>query len=429
MRKTFDEQLMQLNREMITMGSLCEKVIAMAAKSLLEGDKELAAKVVHSDSEIDQKEREIEAMCLKLLLQQQPVARDLRIVSSALKMITDMERIGDQSADIAEIVTVADLTASDDTMHIGNMARAAIKMVTGAVDAFVSRDVRAAVEVIKYDDVVDDLFNKVKHELLESLHTSTEKAEYALDLLMIAKYFERIGDHATNIAEWVVFSITGRHDAGIRNMVVYTLRSTGFEAEGLPDGAAFFDAIKKTRPQLVLLDIMLPGDDGLTILKKLRDNPATAEIPVILATAKGSEYDKVTGLDLGADDYLAKPFGMMEMVSRVKAVLRRTTPRQDQQVLQAGALSLNLGEHLVTVDGQRVTLTLKEFEVLRVMMEHVGQVFTRERLLGEIWGYDFNGETRTVDVHMRTLRQKLGRCGDYIETVRGVGYRLEVEHP
>ncbi len=212
MRKTFDEQLMQLNREMITMGSLCEKVIAMAAKSLLEGDKELAAKVVHSDSEIDQKEREIEAMCLKLLLQQQPVARDLRIVSSALKMITDMERIGDQSADIAEIVTVADLSASDDTMHIGNMARAAIKMVTGAVDAFVSRDVRAAVEVIKYDDVVDDLFNKVKHELLESLHTSTEQAEYALDLLMIAKYFERIGDHATNIAEWVVFSITGRHD-------------------------------------------------------------------------------------------------------------------------------------------------------------------------------------------------------------------------
>lgn len=218
-------------------------------------------------------------------------------------------------------------------------------------------------------------------------------------------------------------------DAGIRNMVVYTLRSTGFEAEGLPDGAAFFEAIKKTRHQLVLLDIMLPGDDGLTILKKLRDNPATAEIPVILATAKGSEYDKVTGLDLGADDYLAKPFGMMEMVSRVKAVLRRTTPRQDQQVLQAGALSLNLGEHLVTVDGQRVTLTLKEFEVLRVMMEHVGQVFTRDRLLGEIWGYDFDGETRTVDVHMRTLRQKLGRCGDYIETVRGVGYRLEVEHP
>ena len=216
-------------------------------------------------------------------------------------------------------------------------------------------------------------------------------------------------------------------DAGIRNMMVYTLRSTGFEAEGLADGAALFAALEDTKPQLVLLDIMLPGEDGLSILKKLREEPATASIPVIMATAKGSEYDKVTGLDMGADDYLAKPFGMMEMVSRVKAVLRRTAPKQ--QLLRAGALSLNLGEHIVTVDGQRVALTLKEFEVLRVMMENIGQVFTRDRLLGEIWGYDFDGETRTVDVHMRTLRQKLGRCGDYIETVRGVGYRLEVEHP
>ena len=216
-------------------------------------------------------------------------------------------------------------------------------------------------------------------------------------------------------------------DAGIRNMVVYTLRSTGFEAEGLPDGGALFEALNGETPQLILLDIMLPGDDGLTILRRLRENPATAEIPVILATAKGSEYDKVTGLDLGADDYLAKPFGMMEMVSRVKAVLRRTAPKAAQQLLRAGSLCLNLGEHTVTVDGERVALTLKEFEVLRVMMENIGQVFTRDRLLGEIWGYDFDGETRTVDVHMRTLRQKLGKCGDYIQTVRGLGYRMEVE--
>ena len=212
MRKTFDDQLMQLNREMISMGALCENVIAMAAKSLLEGDTGLAQKVPVTEAEIDQKEREIESMCLKLLLQQQPVARDLRIISSALKMITDMERIGDQSADIAEIVTMANISASDDTLHIGNMARAAIKMVTGAVDAFVSRDVKAAVAVIQYDDVVDDLFNKVKHELIAMFGTSPEKGEYALDLLMIAKYFERIGDHAANIAEWVVFSITGRHE-------------------------------------------------------------------------------------------------------------------------------------------------------------------------------------------------------------------------
>ena len=212
MRKTFDDQLALLNKEMISMGALCENVIAMAAKSLLEGDQEMARKVPVTDAEIDQKEREIESMCLKLLLQQQPVARDLRIISSALKMITDMERIGDQSADIAEIVTMANISASDDTLHIGNMARAVIKMVTAAIDAFVSRDVKAAVEVIKYDDVVDDLFNKVKHELITLFGTSPEKGEYALDLLMIAKYFERIGDHAANIAEWVVFSITGRHE-------------------------------------------------------------------------------------------------------------------------------------------------------------------------------------------------------------------------
>ena len=212
MRKTFDDQLAQLNKELIAMGALCENVIAMAAKALLEGDVGLAKKVASTDSEIDQKEREIESMCLKLLLQQQPVARYLRIISSDLKMVTDMERIGDQSADIAEIVTLANIEASDDTLHIGNMARATIKMVTAAIDAFVSRDVRAAVEVIQYDDVVDDLFNKVKHELISLFGTSPEKGEYALDLLMIAKYFERIGDHATNIAEWVVFSITGRHE-------------------------------------------------------------------------------------------------------------------------------------------------------------------------------------------------------------------------
>ena len=216
-------------------------------------------------------------------------------------------------------------------------------------------------------------------------------------------------------------------DAGIRNMMVYTLRSTGFEAEGVPDGAAFFEAMKKQRPELVMLDIMLPGeDDGIEILRRLRADPATADIPVIMASAKGSEYDKVTGLDLGADDYLAKPFGMMEMVSRVKAVLRRAAPKQQPRALRAGGLVLNLDEHVVTSCGERVTLTLKEFEVLRVMLESPGQVFTRDRLLGEVWGYDFDGETRTVDVHMRTLRQKLGPCGEYIATVRGVGYRMEV---
>ena len=211
MRSKFDEQLAELNEELIRMGALCENVIAMSAKALLDGDMELANKAAEYDSEIDQKERDIETLCMKLILQQQPVARDLRTISAALKMITDMERIGDQSADIAEIVTMAHITASDETLHIGEMARAVIKMVTESIDAFVKRDVVLAHSVIAYDDVVDGLFDAVKRALTERFQAGGEM-EYALDLLMIAKYFERIGDHATNIAEWVLYSGTGNKE-------------------------------------------------------------------------------------------------------------------------------------------------------------------------------------------------------------------------
>jgi len=212
MRKSFDEQLAMLNRELINMGALCESILAMAAKALLENDLELAKKAPELETEINQKEREIESFCLKLLLQQQPVARDLRVISSALKMITDMERIGDQSADIAEVVTMGSVSASDETPHIGDMARTVIKMVTDSIDAFVRRDVDAARAVIACDDVVDGLFNQVKCDLVARFGRCSDKGECALDLLMIAKYFERTGDHAVNIAEWVVFSITGRHE-------------------------------------------------------------------------------------------------------------------------------------------------------------------------------------------------------------------------
>ena len=214
-------------------------------------------------------------------------------------------------------------------------------------------------------------------------------------------------------------------DEGIRNMMVYTLNSSGFEAEGFEDGKLFFSALDIRIPKLVILDIMLPGDDGITILKQLRETSVTADIPVIMATAKGTEYDKVIGLDLGADDYLAKPFGMMEMVSRVKAVLRRTNPKTDDKEIRVGELVLNISEHIVTVQGQRVVLTLKEFEILRTLMENLGLVFTRDQLLSDIWGMDYYGESRTIDVHIQTLRSKLGECGHFIETVRGVGYRME----
>lgn len=214
-------------------------------------------------------------------------------------------------------------------------------------------------------------------------------------------------------------------DEGIRNMVMYTLEASGFEVQGFENGKTFFSVLLMNRPDLILLDIMLPDMDGISILKRLKKDKATKDIPVIMATAKGTEYDKVIGLDLGADDYLAKPFGMMEMVSRVKAVLRRTQPESDQKVLEVGGLALDLNGHIVKVDGQRVQLTLKEYELLRLFMENIGRAFTREQLLLKIWESDYFGETRTVDVHIGTLRTKLGEYGKMIRTVRGVGYRME----
>lgn len=213
-------------------------------------------------------------------------------------------------------------------------------------------------------------------------------------------------------------------DSNIRELVVYTLNTTGMHAKGFGDGKSFLNALETEMPELVLLDIMLPGEDGLSILRKLKDSSKTRHIPVIMVTAKGNEYDKVIGLDGGADDYVAKPFGMMELVSRVKAVLRRTKRDRETEEYVLGNLRMDLKRHEVYVDEQSVVLTYKEFELLRKLIQNREIVLTRDQLLEEIWGYGFAGETRTVDVHIRTLRQKLGTAGDMIETVRGVGYRV-----
>jgi len=211
MRIKFDEQLQALNNDLIFMGALCEDGIACSVKSLLDSDLALAENAIKIEKEIDQKERDIETLCMKLLLQQQPVASDLRLISSALKMVTDMERIGDQAADIAELVTYTDLSDSKNDIHIADMAKAVIKMVTDSIDAFVKHDLELAQSVIAYDDIVDDLFLKIKSDLIELIALNKQSGEVALDTMMIAKYLERIGDHATNIAEWVVFAITGKH--------------------------------------------------------------------------------------------------------------------------------------------------------------------------------------------------------------------------
>ena len=214
-------------------------------------------------------------------------------------------------------------------------------------------------------------------------------------------------------------------DSSIRELVVYTLQASGFEAKGMADGKALYTALEDTVPELILLDIMLPGEDGLQILKRLRSQSATADLPIIMMTAKGTEYDKVIGLDSGADDYITKPFGMMELVSRVKALLRRTQKVAVAEVLACGTLVLDKAAHKVTADGQEIVLTHKEFELLEYLLENRNIVLTREKILDRIWGYTSDIETRTLDVHIRSLRQKLGASGERIETVRGVGYRFE----
>ena len=214
-------------------------------------------------------------------------------------------------------------------------------------------------------------------------------------------------------------------DNTIRDIEVYTLTQTGFEAKGFADGISMLEALKTEKPELIVLDIMLPGKDGVEVLKEIRSNPETRKIPVIMATAKGTEMDKIQGLDTGADDYLVKPFGVMEMVSRIKAVLRRCEPDEKEEVLTVGEITLSDKEHLVTVNGKKVALTFKEFEILKLFMQSPGIVFSRDKLLSEVWGVDYLGESRTVDMHIKTLRQKLGDAGALIETVIGVGYKME----
>ena len=214
-------------------------------------------------------------------------------------------------------------------------------------------------------------------------------------------------------------------DASIRDIEIYALKSAGYQAAGYEDGTSFWEAVQKEKPELVVLDVMLPGVDGITILRRMREDPALKEIPVILATARGAEIDKIQGLDLGADYYLAKPFGVMELVSCVRAVLRRCAPKKEEKVLKLGGLALDQEKHTVTADGREIVLTYKEFELLHLFLANPGIAFTRDQLFSKVWGETYFGESRTIDTHILTLRQKLGPYGDCIKTVRNVGYRLE----
>lgn len=217
-------------------------------------------------------------------------------------------------------------------------------------------------------------------------------------------------------------------DSSIRDIELYALNSAGYETKGFEDGTSFWNALKNEKPELVVLDVMLPGMDGIELLSKMKESTIYKDIPVILATAKGQEYDRIRGLDLGADDYIVKPFSIMEMVSRVKAVLRRCKPQETEEILKIDDLVLNLKEHTVSIEHQRISLTYKEFELLRLFLSHQGMVYTREQLFSQVWDMDYMGDSRTLDSHIRSLRHKLGTYGKLIETIRNVGYRWEGFH-
>ncbi|MGI5967745.1 MULTISPECIES: response regulator transcription factor [Anaerotruncus] len=215
-------------------------------------------------------------------------------------------------------------------------------------------------------------------------------------------------------------------DESIRELILYALTSSGFEAQGFDCAEPFWVAVKQRSPGLVLLDIMLPGDDGLAILRRLKESGGTSQVPVIMLTAKATEYDKVKGLDLGADDYITKPFGVMELISRIRAVLRRVKPEENIALVSCGGITLDEERRTVTSQGEPVTLTYKEFELLSYLLRNEGIVLTREKIMERVWGFDYEGESRTVDMHIKSLRQKLGACGALIQTVRGVGYKVSV---
>ena len=217
-------------------------------------------------------------------------------------------------------------------------------------------------------------------------------------------------------------------DASIRDIEIYALNAAGFETRGFEDGDTFWEALQHEKPRLVLLDLMLPGTDGITLIQKMKQAPDLCDIPIIMATAKGGEYDRIRGFDLGADDYLVKHFSMMEMVLRVKAVLRRCEPKKTSNCYQTGGLIVNWDEHTVSVNGERIVLSFKEFALLRLLLTNPGTAYTRDQIFAEVWDTDYIGDSRTLDMHIRTLRQKLGEYGKMIETVRNVGYRWENHH-
>lgn len=442
-RTQFDSELDNLKLNLIKMSDLVIRNITDSLHSFLDMNTELAERIIKDDKLVNDFEYSIEKECMRIILREQPVAKDLRLITSVLKMITDLERIGDHAVDISKLTVFMEKSKEPfKASQTKLMIEVCEDMIRLALDSFVNKDISMAKDVINKDDLVDDYFEEVQHIVSEAIKNNAIDGDYAVYLMMVAKYLERIGDHAVNLAEWVIFQLLAsikiggnmkplifsvEDDLNIQNVIQIALKNSNYEIQLFDNANALFSALEFQKPDLFLLDIMLPDTDGLKILQKLKSNPKFHMIPVMIISAKISEIDRVIGLDSGADDYLIKPFGVLELVSRVKALLRRFKPESSSAIIQIGDLELNSKKYECKYQNTQIVFTKKQFDLLKLLMENYQTIVSRNDILNIVWGFEYIGETRTVDVHIKEIRRKLKDAGiedTTIETVRGIGYKF-----
>jgi two-component system alkaline phosphatase synthesis response regulator PhoP len=433
----YESELRELHLKLLEMGGFVEKQIANAITSLVRRDDDLARLTIERDHAANKMDVEIDELCLRLLALHQPAARDLRLITTALKITTDLERIGDMAVNICERVLELNQEPQLKPMiDIPRMAEIAAVMLRESLDAFVRGDVDLALKVCRDDDMIDDTHDQPRHSV--DLHRQVSGAhrrsrhQYRRDGRLHGEGQEhpshgRYSSIDMNDKQHV---LVVEDEEDISELIRFNLEQEGFSVSTVTDGERALEEAKRSRPALLLLDLMLPGMPGIEVCKRLRSDVSTARLPIIIVTAKATETDRVLGLEMGADDYLVKPFSTRELVARVRAVMRRaydTEVERAPQVYEKGRLKLDLDTYEVFADGKPISLSLREFELLRFFVRSPNRVYDRLQLLDLVWGQDTHVEPRTVDVHIRRLRKRIERDDanpELILTVRGVGYKF-----
>ena len=452
--KAFDEDIERLRGSSARWAALPNMRSARRCAASSSATPRAPQRVVEDDKKLDALEIETERRAVQLIALRAPMAGDLRDVVAALKISGVVERIGDYAKNIAKRVPLLESAGKIEPLSLlPEMARIATEMVHDVLDAFVERDAEAALRVCERDEAVDDFYNSIFRTLLTHMMENPHNIGQSAHLLFVAKNLERVGDHATNIAEMVYYAATGEHmadrpgevgeammmankrlllvedDRALADLVTFHFERAGYDVTRTGDGEEALILVDEVKPDVILLDWMIEGISGIEVCRRLRRRSTTANVPIIMLTARGEESDRIRGLETGADDYVTKPFSPRELVARVGAVLRRVRPALAGEQLAYADIEMDVAAHRVRRDGKPVPLGPTEFRLLKHFLEHPGRVFSRERLLDAVWSHDPDIDARTVDVHVRRLRQALNGDGraDLIRTVRSAGYSLDSE--